>query len=215
VCTDCGLVLDQLYLPSYISPSDIYCAEQDKIFIFLKDVCGNAFIANNIIYYSYNYYTKLKKDPSVIEKKFKDSIVASYALYETLCRHGNAFTAKEIAYFTGTPCNYLWKVENCLHVTETLNNPQDFVDRYCAMLTIDFYTSKIIKGIVGNMYGLGDIRPACVVAAVIYLYCCKEKNMQLTMKEICEVCDVSSGNIFKICKRLFPTYRNKISLLYT
>jgi transcription initiation factor TFIIIB Brf1 subunit/transcription initiation factor TFIIB len=216
VCIDCGLVLDQLYFPSRSAVLNEHdYSAPDKIFLFLKDVCGNAFIADNIIYYAYNYFNHLKKDMSIIDKKFKDTVIASYALYETLCRHGNAFTAKEIAYYTGTPCNYLWKVENCLHMSEMLHNPQDFVERYCAILKIDFYTTKIIKGIAGNMYALGDIRPSCVVSAVIYLYCVKEIKMKLTMKDICEVCDVSTGNIYKICNRLLPMYRNKISLLYT
>jgi transcription initiation factor TFIIIB Brf1 subunit/transcription initiation factor TFIIB len=212
VCTECGLVLEQLYFPCYTS--DIDDIDRCKTFLFLRDVCSNAFISENIIYYSYTYFKHLKKDQSIISKKFADIAIASFALYETLSRHKNAYTAKEIAYYTGTPCTTLWKIENCLHVTEMLNNPQDFVERYCSSLEIDFYPTKIIKGITGNMYGLGDIRPSCVVAAVIYLYC-KEIDEAISMKKICEVCDVSTGNIYKIINRLDKMYKDNISLLYT
>jgi len=169
---------------------------------------------DNIISYTHSYFKSLKNDSHVKEKKFADKTIASYALYETLSRHKLPYTANEIEYFTGTPCKMLWKVENCLHFSEMLNNPQDFVDRYCSSLDLDFYKTKIIKGIVGNMYGLGDIRPSCVVAAVIYLYC-KELGLQMPMKTVCEACFVSTGNMYKIIRRLPQNIANQISLLYT
>jgi transcription initiation factor TFIIIB Brf1 subunit/transcription initiation factor TFIIB len=212
VCTDCGLVLSQLYFDNYQfenEKSDFY-----EILLFLKDVCGNACMPENIVCYAHTYFQKLKKDTYIKEKKFNDKILASYALYETLSRHKIPYTANEIEYFTGTPCKMLWKVENCLHFTEMLNNPQDFVDRYCSSLELDFYSTKIIKGIVGNMYGLGDIRPSSVVAAVIYLYC-KELGFPMSMKTVCEACFVSTGNMYKIIRRLPEHIANEISLLYT
>jgi transcription initiation factor TFIIIB Brf1 subunit/transcription initiation factor TFIIB len=212
VCIDCGLVLDQLYFENYNFQNERH--DFSEIFLFIKDVCGNACLPDNIISYTHTYFKKLKSDSYINERKFSDKTIASYALYETLSRHKLPYTANEIEYFTGTACKLLWKVEDCLHFTEMLNNPQDFVDRYCSSLDIDFYNSKIIKGIVGNMYGLGDIRPSCVVAAVIYLYC-KEIKLQMSMKAVCEACFVSTGNMYKIIRRLPDNIANQISLLYT
>lgn len=220
VCIECGLVLEQLYFHSYKFKEKDVCTEESelnadsKILVFLKDICENAFVVESFVHYSFSYFLQLKKDPAILAKKFKSEEVASYALYETLSRHNVPHTAKEIEHFTGTSCKLLWAIENCLHVTETLNNPQDFAERYCTLLNLDWYNMKMIKGISGNMFGLGDIRPSCVIAAVIFLYC-KENNIAMTMKKVCEVCDVSTGNMYKIIKRLPKKYVTNISLLYS
>jgi transcription initiation factor TFIIIB Brf1 subunit/transcription initiation factor TFIIB len=64
------------------------------------------------------------------------------------------------------------------------------------------------------MYGLGNVRPQTVVALVIYLFC-KEKEINMTIKQICEVCFASATNIYKLARNVKEPYRNKITLLYT
>jgi transcription initiation factor TFIIIB Brf1 subunit/transcription initiation factor TFIIB len=212
VCTGCGLVLERLYKQSDVATAGKLNDEHAKIISFLKDICSNACMPEAVTIWTMNYYYQLLKEKAL--KNFKKIELASYALYEILSRNKIPRTAKEIEYFTGTQIQILWKIENCLHFSETLNNPQDFVDRYCSLLNIPFYNIRIIKGIVGNMYGMGDIRPNCVVAAVIYLYY-KEINEKMSMQTVCEVCCVSTGNMYKIIRNLRKDFVEKISLFYS
>ena len=146
------------------------------------------------------------KEKSIIRR------VASYALYETLSRHNVPRTASEIQYFTGCDTSLLFKIESSLHLTETLNKPQDFVSRFCSILNLRFRDERRIKSIVENMFGMASIRPHCIVAVAIFLYC-KEKNIDCPLKRICETCDVTSTNIYSVIRKMKTLYVNKITLL--
>jgi len=186
-----------------------------KTYLFLKDICANGFMPNYLVSYAFSYFKKLRNDAAIKRRKFKDDAVAAFALYETMSRHEIPRTVNEIEYVTGVPSNQLFSIEGCLHFSDTLNNPQDFVERYCSQLAnITYFDIKIIKGIVGNMYGMGDVRPNTIVAAIIYLYC-KEVDLKQSIKTICEVCGVSSYNVYKIVRNLRSDFSHQISLLYT
>jgi transcription initiation factor TFIIIB Brf1 subunit/transcription initiation factor TFIIB len=216
VCTECGLVLEQLMFHSAVSKGE--WSESHKFYdvlLFLKDVCANACLPEYVISYAYSYFEKLKVDPKINPHIYNNNTVAAYALYETLSRHEIPLMVNEVEYFTGIPAQKIFNLEGCLYFSDTLNNPQDFVERYCVLMgNLTYYDIKIIKGIAGNMYGMGDIRPNTIVAALIYLYS-KEVNIKQDMKTICEICCVSSGNVYKIIRSLRQDFSNKISLLYT
>ena len=210
VCLECGLVLEPLFLHNFIPAkcSLDFC----EIRAFLTDVCANAAMPEYIISYTYQYFKSLSNDYAIKEKKFNKKAIAAYALYETLCRHKIPRTIAEIEYFTGVTSNVIWNIETSLTISETLSYPQDFVERFCTLLKIKFCHTKIIKRIVGNMSGMGNIRPKCVVAAVIYMYC-KQKNLKMSMKKICEVCFVSTGNMYKIIKNLRVDFMKNVSTI--
>jgi transcription initiation factor TFIIIB Brf1 subunit/transcription initiation factor TFIIB len=224
VCLNCCRVLDQLYFCNYEIGNgngiDLYTSKDFcDSFIFLKDVCANSMIPYNMVSYAHDYFKVLKNNHLISGKNFSNKVIASYALYETLSNHSISRSAREIELITGTKCASLWKVENCLNLEEIIGNPEDFVERYCTALDIDFFKMKIIKGIVSNMsqfndvWGFGGIRPDSIVAAVIYLYC-KEINFKISMKSVCQVCSVSYGNIYKIVNRLPSKISKNISSLY-
>jgi len=210
----CGLVLEQLLLHPVGKREKYDIVDFRNVFLFLQDVCANACLPDSIASYAFSYFKTLKKEEKIKQHKYKDNAIATYALYETLSRHEIPRTCNEIEYFTGIPSAIIFNIEGCLYFSDTLNNPQDFVERYCYSLSISYFHIKIIKGIAGNMYGMGDIRPNTVVAAIVYLYC-KEANIKQNMKTICEICSVSSGNVYKLIRSLRSDFSRKISLLYT
>jgi transcription initiation factor TFIIIB Brf1 subunit/transcription initiation factor TFIIB len=212
VCTQCGLVLQQLF--GNVSR----LIEEEKnvsVYNFLLDTCANAHIPSFIVDYANSYFNKIcavvKKDK---RRKNTDLAIAAYCLYESLSRHQIPRTAQEIEQYTNIETSTLWAIESALNIKYTLDHPLDFVDRFCALLELPFYHAKIIKGIVGNMFGLGNIRPQCVVGVVIFLYC-KEQKIRLSIKNISETCGVSSTNIYKIVKNIKKPFADNISLLYT
>lgn len=215
VCIQCGLVLQPIYQHS---ASVVFFPaaykQQDPVLNFLLDVAAHAEIQRFIIDSSLSYFHKIKIQLQEHKPRFTDLVLASYALYETLSRNHISRTAQEIEFFTQIKLAKLWAVESALNLKDTLNHPLDYVERFCSLLDIEFHEMKIIRGIVGNMFGLGGIRPQCVVAVVIYLRC-KETKQKMSLVKICEACDVSSTNIYAIVRKMKKQYSEKISLLYT
>lgn len=215
-------------------------SEECAIYSFLVDVCVHAEIPKAILDYTYSYFKEIREklsqrktnknkvvasyalDETLSLKETRETLsphgkinnkaVASYALYETLSRHNVPRTASEIQYFTGCDTSLLFKIESSLHLTETLNKPQDFVSRFCSILNLRFRDERRIKSIVENMFGMASIRPHCIVAVAIFLYC-KEKNIDCPLKRICETCDVTSTNIYSVIRKMKTLYVNKITLL--
>jgi transcription initiation factor TFIIIB Brf1 subunit/transcription initiation factor TFIIB len=223
VCLLCGLVLEVVYQQEWrwdrggggggeaYSP---YENASDPTFNFLLDVAAHAEIQKCIVQQTFSYFKKIKIKLEQRTPKFPDRVLASYALYETLSRNNVSRSVQEIEFFTNCNLAKLWAVESALNLKDTLCHPLDYVERFCSQLSIKFTEMKVIKGIVGNMFGLGGIRPQCVVAVVIYLYC-REIKHKLALAKICEVCDVSSTNIYAIIRKMKSMYTGKISLLYT
>jgi transcription initiation factor TFIIIB Brf1 subunit/transcription initiation factor TFIIB len=217
ICLLCGLVLEPLYQSQRNEGACFTERENDiqEIHNFLQDVGAHANIPQSLICYTEDYFRIIKKQlTGEKKKKFVDRDLASYALLETLCRHKVPRTVQEISYFTATETSKLFAVETALNIREVLGHPQEYSDRFCALLGLSFWDSKQIRGIVFNMFGLGNVRPQTVVALVVFLYC-KEKKINIPLKLICEVCSVSSTNINKLARDVKEPYNSNISLLYT
>lgn len=216
VCVLCALVLEPIYQQDGREKfsKTIVKAVESPIISFLLDVAAHAHIPQFIIDYSISYWKKIKIQLKGHRPRITDRTLASYALYETLCRNNLPRTVQEIECITLCKRAKLFAVESALNLQDAANHPLDYVERFCSLLDIDFYEMKIIRGIVGNMFGLGGIRPQCVVAVVIFLHC-KETNKDLQITKICEVCDVSSTNIYAIVRKMKKMYSNNVSLLYT
>jgi transcription initiation factor TFIIIB Brf1 subunit/transcription initiation factor TFIIB len=187
-----------------------------EIHCFLQDIGAHAEICQSMLDSAKTYCFQIKaKLAERNQKKFKDKELAAYAIYETLCRHHIPRTIKEIEYFTAIDASTLFSIESLLNVKETFNQPLDYVDRFCTLLEIPFWDTKTIKGIVFNLdeqEKLKDVRPQCVVALAIHLYC-KEKKIKIGISKICEICDVSCANIYKLVRVIKEPFASKISLL--
>jgi len=218
VCLQCGLVLEPVYQNqqcgsiSYEDPQH----NTQEIHCFLQDVGAHAEICQSMLESAKTYYLKIKDQLAENRlKKFKDKELAAYAIYETLCRHHVPRTVKEIEYFTRIGSSTLFDIESLLNVKETFNEPLDYVDRFCTLLELPFWDTKIIRGIIFNLSEqekLKDVRPQCVVALAIHLYC-KEKKIKLGISKISEICDVSSANIYKLVRVIKEPFASNISLL--
>lgn len=87
--------------------------------------------------------------------------------------------------------------ESIIQVTR--GKSEDFVERFCTLLSIDFFHVSQIKTVLLNVTALGNIRPHCLAASVIYLYC-KRHNLGPDMKTVCRFCGTSCVNVYKIVK---------------
>jgi len=216
VCIQCGLVLESIFQAPKNEDLPLYDHQQNIINSFLRDVGAHAEIPLSILQYAESYFQEIKNSLRE-KKKFKDKELASYALYETLHRHKIPRPLPEITYFCDINPTKLFAIETALNIRgeDEPSHPIDYSDRLCNLLGLSFCDSKFIKGIVFNTHllSLGSRRPQSVVALVVYLYC-QQNEINMSLIHICEICSVSSTNIYKLARNLQEPYKSKIMLLY-
>lgn len=225
ICTDCGVVQEQILL----FPNNSLPKTRTQIESHILDICERGNITLNIANWAYSHFYKItikpRKAKQTKKAKYSSGIpmcinkkhIAAFAIYEALIFHKAPRSPLEIAFFSGTNLVTLMKIERELFYSLTNINPVDYVFRFCTELNLNPQYVHTIKSIIINLYGLGNIRPNCIVATIIYLFC-KEFNLSPTLEKICEICIVSPTNVHKIIRRietmsLKHDYVNKISLL--
>jgi transcription initiation factor TFIIIB Brf1 subunit/transcription initiation factor TFIIB len=208
ICLGCGLVLEKIFendLVTQVTNTNL------KINEFILDVCENACIQKNIACEAFNYFTKISKKVAV--NKFKDVHLASYAIYETLNRFSSPRTAEEIEFFTGTPVNKLWVIQSSLNFTQTLNNPEDYVERFCSLLDLEFSHLQTVTKIVSELsITVGCVKSNCLIAAAIRLYC-NECKIPRTLRLICSICSISPASVHRLMRCLDDLCVARITLL--
>jgi transcription initiation factor TFIIIB Brf1 subunit/transcription initiation factor TFIIB len=209
VCPDCAKVLDACML---LETRDIP-PPVNPIHIKLQNICANGNIPKSVEgYANWFFYLICQEFADVKQLKREDEILA-FSLYESLARFNVPRTPEEIHRITGVLPSALWTIESKMkQQTTTHINPVLYVERYATFLELTYIDIKKIQSIIGNMYGMGDVRPRCLVATVIHLYC-KELKLRIPLKRIVEVCNVSCTTVHKLMKKMDLKYVTNISLL--
>jgi len=99
---------------------------------------------------------------------------------------------------------------NRIHSTDTITI-KDFIDRFCSKLNLLEDDSIQIKEVsrLSDIYNLtNENTPPSMAAGCIYLYC-KEYDLNITKKDISDVCKISEVTINKCYKKLEP-YSDKL-----
>jgi transcription initiation factor TFIIIB Brf1 subunit/transcription initiation factor TFIIB len=199
VCTQCGLVLLQVYSPTTwtnVPPTD---KTKDDTIDYIRDVGDRACISANIVLHAENYYEKIK---ATLLPKFRKKTIATYALYESL----NAFEvprmAAEIEHYSGVSMKHIWDVESSLSLENSLNDPINYVHRYCVLLNFSYVEQLTVKNTVWSIQclPLGNLRCNCLVAVIIYLFC-KEEKKKITLRKICETCNISATSVHRVIRQ--------------
>jgi transcription initiation factor TFIIIB Brf1 subunit/transcription initiation factor TFIIB len=211
ICLDCGLVLEKIFENDSVLVVTQMEQTNLKIREFILDVCENACIQKNIAHGAFDYFTKISKKVAV--SKFKDVHLASYAIYEMLNRFSSPRTAEEIEFYTGTPVNKLWVIQSHLNFTQTLNNPKDYIERFCSLLDLEFSHLKRVTTIVSELSkNVGCVKSNCLIAAAIRLYC-NECKIPRTLKLICNICSISPASVHRLVRCLDDSCIARIALL--
>ena len=214
VCIQCGLVLEKLYTADGNEPPDYFPEERNerKIFDFIKDICANAFFPKNIVLHAFNIFKKMKKE--VKGKKFSDEAIAAFSIYNALHELETPRTPEEIEMFSGVAIGKIFEIAGYLNTTTISNDPTRYVDRYCNQLDLEYYDSNIIRVIVGNMYGMGNVKSNSLIATVIRLYCVEKQRKKIKLINICKVCRVSPASVHRIISLMDKKYVQNVTLLY-
>lgn len=220
ICTHCGLVLDKLYVgevggwggeeeSKYLHKR----TKNEKMLDFIKDICANALLPNNIVTPAYNTCRKTKREFG--QKKFSDEALAAFSVYNTLHELETPRTPDEIERFSGVSVGKMFEIAGHLNTVKISNDPTRYVDQYCSQLDLEYYDTNIIRVIVGNMFGMGNVRSNSLIATVIRLYCVEKQRKKVKLYQICRVCRVSPASVHRIISLLDEKYVKKITLLYT
>ena len=209
VCTECALVVNKhFYLPQTFKHENLYLKNSKKdnnAVDFLKDVCENVHIPNNVCRYALGRMKKIMFQTK--SGNYKINELASYSLYDALNHFDAPRTPEEVSNFTGVSSKTLWKIEKNMRNSYVIGSDATlYVDRLCAeMSELSFHDKQLIKDKIRKLNGVENIRPTCLVAAIAHLHCKNQKYI-ITLKSICEMCNVSSSNVHKVIRKIVCNY---------
>jgi transcription initiation factor TFIIIB Brf1 subunit/transcription initiation factor TFIIB len=203
VCTDCGKVVGQIYAAAFSEQQQQrrFISPDQLMYEYIRDVGENACIAGCVVKYAEGFYSKVKKE---LLPRFTPKTIATYALYEALNTFEVPRMAQEIEYFTGVKIRDIWRIESTLVTEDRFSDPAQHVLHYCIILNFTYPEQMFIQKTVDVMQEqlpLGALRSNCISAVVIYLYC-KDVEKKITLRKICEKCEVSATSVHRVIRLL-------------
>jgi transcription initiation factor TFIIIB Brf1 subunit/transcription initiation factor TFIIB len=203
VCTDCGKVVGQVYEtpPFFMGGCHEFVSPDVDMYEFIRDCGENAKLPPCVMKYAENHYSKIKV---VLLKKCSKQSIAAYALYESLNMFEVPRLAEEIAYYTGVSITDIWRVESNLVVETTFDDPAKHIVSYCQQLNMSYSEQMTLKECVESIQEeglIGTLRSNCLSAVLIYTYC-KYAKKKITLKKICETCDISATSVHRVIRQL-------------
>ena len=209
VCCDCGLVIETIYtshLPKWDGQGGQEKWNNQSAKNIASDICANSHIPHNVECYAIWYYEN-RLLPESIGKRFSVNELIGFAIYESLNRFETPRPISEIAYAANVETKRLFKIESRLLLEITPVSPLHYADRFCSLLEIPYIQQKNIEKLIEQniCFNMRTVEPKCLTAAAIYVHCnrdWKDRASSISMKRICEVCNVSAANTKKIGKKM-------------
>jgi transcription initiation factor TFIIIB Brf1 subunit/transcription initiation factor TFIIB len=213
VCILCGLVVGQLFYTAFEEKKNVLQDVNNfkDVNNFIQDVCANCNISRNVADISFQHFQKLK---SSITKKISNFHLATYAIYDILNQWGIPRPPEEICFYTGTRVNKLFAIKSLIKFSTTTNNPKDYVSRFRSSLGLTYTDAKNIDIIIDEISELlGNLKSTSLVAIAMYLYV-KLRKLNITLKKICENCQVSPTSVHRALRSINVSDREKIGKMF-
>lgn len=194
ICTDCGLVLDRIFIPS---DKDGKYSENFTADDFLSELLEKLHLSKNVASY---VNSNLSTFDRASDRHSHLSIVR--CLYRAAAKLGLPITARDICAVSG------FSSKKILEESSTTNKMMDssiicisiddILEKVCGKLCISFKDFTLIKKSVEVRYS--GFNPSTVATAYIYLYCKKSlKNIKL--KDICVISGISCMSVHRFIKK--------------
>ena len=184
-----------------------------KVFLDIQNVCVRHNIPSKIVNEAKSIY-KIVSTTKISRGTNRSGIIASCVYFA--CKECDVpRSSKEIADMFGITSNIMTKgVKKCqeiIHMDKKNKNrisktkstkPVDFISRFCNKLNIkDTDTEKIMKicEITVDNYIISENTPPSIASGCIY-YFIKKKGLEVTKKNISDICKISEVTINKCCK---------------
>ena len=184
-----------------------------KVFLEIQNVCNRNGIPSKIINEAKSIY-KIVSATKISRGTNRAGIIASCVYFA--CKECDVpRSSKEIADMFGITSNIMTKgVKKCqeiMHmdkknkdrISKTKSTkPEDFINRFCNKLNIgETDTSLILQicNITVKNYIISENTPPSIASGCIY-YFIKKKELDITKKNISDICKISEVTINKCCK---------------
>lgn len=194
ICTDCGLVIDRVF----IFPEKEKNSENPSI--------GDDFLAELLekLHLSKNFATFVNSELSAIDRaNAKHShLSVAQSLYRAAAKLGLPITARDICAVSGFSSKKIQEESNSQLQRENSSiiciSIDNILEKLCGMLCIGFRDFTLIKKSVEIRYS--GFNPATVATAYLYLYC--KKNLKsIKLKDICTISGISCMSVHRFIKK--------------
>lgn len=186
-----------------------------KVFLEIQNVCDRNDIPSKIVTEAKSIY-KIVSSTKISRGTNRSGIIASCVYFA--CKECNVpRSSKEIADMFGITSNIMTKgVKKCqeiIHmdkknkdrISKTKSTkPADFINRFCNKLNIgEEDTEKILKicSITVKNYIISENTPPSIASGCIY-YFIKKNKLDISKKNISDICKISEVTINKCCKTI-------------
>lgn len=215
ICTECGLVLEPVYIHSSFSPQgqeddfrvDKKKTEEENL---LYDIAQLWHITereiNDIIF----YFKTIAKDLY----EFKEKEIMAYALYRHIIKNKYPFSPYDIKFvFNLKSINLLFKIQTLLG-DELESDVSAYLIKYLIPLSLSYKEDVEIQYVCNHISS--DLHPKSLALLAVFVFCIVRKGM--TEKEILRLLKtnkVSNCNIRSIVRKqtdLFNTLRESFTI---
>ena len=195
ICLDCGKVIEQL-----LFNTQKCCLSEslgtDKHLYLLSEICENLNICSSVKSEILKTFLRACQQ----HHKNKDILIA-FAIFDTLRILKMPDRLRDIELSTGIDRKHFLRVNNSENTATETNNTTASLEIYCVLLGLSYEAKKKIESFCNELMGLCSNSTNCILATVILLYCTEHK-IEMTLKKICEVCDVSCESVRRLKKDL-------------
>jgi transcription initiation factor TFIIIB Brf1 subunit/transcription initiation factor TFIIB len=230
VCTGCGRVLDQIYLPySNSSPHhEVWEDKKDKKDVkekkikqanaLIRDICQNICTTENVISVAKDHFKKVIKS---LPQNYAVDDIATYCVYVALeiCGASNASDILSIS--SQTSLKKIFTIEKCIDGSskntqiETNSdicrsqrkNPTSRVNQYCCKLGLNFDAVKTIEEFVFYYHDKCAVNSNTLVASAIYMYC-RKHTIRIPLHLICKISSVTPPSVHRFVRNFGSIYKS-------
>ena len=179
ICTDCGLVLSEVYLSPVKNFKTLYNFKNDYILEILSRLQMPEFFKDDIL-----------KNLDDIEPKYrKNENAMAFVIFKTLNDLNCGVSIKDVSSVTGYTDSQIYNFQTDESI---FLNPITQLEKYCAILELPKNSFSVIKENM-KITQTGH-NPNTVLGTAIYKHC-KEKNLNISMQKIARTLNISCVSI--------------------
>lgn len=195
ICTDCGLVIDRVFIfPNKEKNFRNFSIDDDN---FLVEVLEKLHLPKNIASHVDKEFSRI----GTSNARYTNLSVAQ-CLYRTAAKLGLPITARDICAVSGFSSKKILEESfTCIQEQDSsiiCISIDDILEKVCSRLCICYKVFTLIKKSVKIRYS--GFNPATVATAYIYLYC--KKNLKsIKLKDICSISGISCMSVHRFIKK--------------
>ena len=187
ICTLCGLVLDRFFEEPQHTPSgNVDNCKNDASHNYISEILSKLNVPLSL---SNTVYSKIDGN------RLKDVDICQL-IYDTLIERNIPFTLKEITSVSGISTKKIKPTTSTTSIC--IIEEKKVLERCCSKLGLSYKDYTVIKKSLDEK--IGGFGPSTVIAAQIYKFC-KNNQIKLKLKHICEIVGVSTMSVHRYMRR--------------